>query len=166
LDLTVIIILLAGLAVSAIFCVVLQDLLKASIALAGLSAILSIIMFILKAPLAAVFELSVCAGLITVIFVSAVSMTRVKSKDEAAQMAKARRKRFALLPILLIALLCATLILLWPHINALIPYANAPIGRQTEQDIFWNRRQADLVGQIVIILAGVYGVLVFFKERD
>lgn len=165
-DLTVIIILLAGLVAAAICCVILRDLLKASIALAGLSAILSIIMFILKAPLAAVFELSVCAGLITVIFVSAVSMTRVRSKDEAAEMAKARRKRFALLPVMLIVLLCAALILIWPHISALIPYAGVPIGSQTEQNIFWNQRQADLIGQIVIILAGVFGVLIFFKERD
>lgn len=165
-NLTVIILLLAGLVVSATVCIMLRDLLKASIALAVVSGILSVIMFLMGAHLAAVFELSVCAGLITVIFVSAISMTRLRSKEEIIQMQKERRKRFALLPVILIVLLTAALFAIWPHLDALIPYTVSSVSQVTEQDFFWNKRQADLLGQIVIILAGVYGVLIFFKERD
>ncbi len=165
-NLTVMILLLVGLVVSATVCIILRDLLKASIAMAVVSAILSIIMFLLDAPLAAVFELSVCAGLITVIFISAISMTRLRTKEEISEMEKLRRKRFALLPILLIVLLTGALFAIWPHLDALIPYTAAPQGVGTEQDIFWNKRQVDLLGQVVIILAGVYGVLIFFKERE
>ncbi len=165
-NLTVMILLLAGLVVSAVVCIMLRDLLKASIALAFVSAILSVIMFLMNAPLAAVFELSVCAGLITVVFISAISMTRLRSKEEIAQMQKERRKRFALLPVILIVLLTAALFAIWPHLDALIPYTAAPMSAVTEQNFFWNKRQADLLGQIIIILAGVYGVLIFFKESD
>ena len=165
-NLTVMILLLAGLVVSAVVCIMLRDLLKASIALAFVSAILSVIMFLMNAPLAAVFELSVCAGLITVVFISAISMTRLRSKEEIAQMQKERRKRFALLPVILIVLLTAALFAIWPHLAALIPYTAAPMSAVTEQNFFWNKRQADLLGQIIIILAGVYGVLIFFKESD
>ncbi len=165
-NLTVIILMLAGLVVSALVCIMIRDLLKASIALAVVSAILSVIMFLLSAPLAAVFELSVCAGLITVVFISAISMTRIRSKEEVAQMEKERRKRFALLPVILIVLLAGALFAIWPHLDALIPFNNAPLSAVTEQNFFWNKRQVDLLGQIIIILAGVYGVLIFFKESD
>ena len=83
-------ILLAGLVLSASACVIMQNLLKASIMMAAVSGVLAVVMFALDAPLAAVFELSVCAGLITVVFISAVSMTRVYSKEEAARREKAR----------------------------------------------------------------------------
>jgi NADH-quinone oxidoreductase subunit J len=58
----------------------LRDLIKSAIALGIASALLAAIFFILDAPFAAVFELSVCAGLVTVLLLSAVSML----KDEEA----------------------------------------------------------------------------------
>ncbi len=163
-NLTVMILLLAGLVASALVCIMLRNLLKASIALAVVSAILSVIMFLLGAHLAAVFELSVCAGLITVVFISAISMTRVRTKEEIAEKEKARRRRFIPLPILLIVILAGALFAIWPHLNAMIPYAEAPQTTETVQEFFWNKRQVDLLGQIIIVLAGVYGVLIFFKE--
>ena len=164
-NLPVMMILLVGLVVSAAICVVLRNLLKAAIALAVTSAILSMVMFVFSAPIAAVFELSVCAGLITVIFISAISMTRVRSKEELAQKQKERRKRFALLPVILIVLGVLTFFLLWPHVDSFLPNAAASAGASV-QDVLWNKRQIDLLGQIIIILAGVFGVLVFFKESD
>ena len=59
----------------------LKDLIKASISLGVASAILASIFFLLDAPYAAVFELSVCAGLVTVLLLSAVNMT-VEKEDE------------------------------------------------------------------------------------
>ena len=35
-----------------------------------------------------------------------------------------------------------------------------------EATVFWGQRQADLLGQIVIVLAGAIGILIFFKEGD
>ena len=60
----------------------LKDLIKASISLGVASAILASIFFLLDAPYAAVFELSVCAGLVTVLLLSAVNMTVEKEDDK------------------------------------------------------------------------------------
>lgn len=62
--------------VSAVLAVRFNNLLFAAIALAALSAILAIVFYQLNSPYAAVFELSVCAGLITALFVSAITLTR------------------------------------------------------------------------------------------
>ena len=164
-NLPLMIILLVGLVASATICVLLRDLLKACIALAVVSAIEAVIMFIMGANLAAVFELSVCAGLITVIFVSAISMTKLRTREEIAELEKKRLKRFVFLPILLILLLTGAMILLWPRLDGLIPFVPPAADSLGEPDIFWNKRQSDLLGQIIIILAGVYGVLIFFRER-
>ncbi len=53
-----------------------KDLLQSAIMLGVSSAILSIAFFIANAPIAAAFELVVCAGLITVLFISTISLTK------------------------------------------------------------------------------------------
>lgn len=164
-NMAVMILLLVGLVGSAVVCAFLQNLLKSCIALSVVSGILAVIMFLLGANLAAVFELSVCSGLVTVVFISAVSMTRLHTKEEIAEKEKTRRKRFVFLPVLLIVLFSAALYILWPYLNAVIPYAGNA-AQVSEADVFWNKRQADLLGQIVIVLAGIFGVLIFFKERE
>lgn len=60
----------------AIMAVSFKDQLSAAISLAALSAALAIIFYRLNSPYAAVIELSVCAGLITALFVAAISLTR------------------------------------------------------------------------------------------
>ena len=164
-NLTVIILLLAGLIVSAVICAILSDLLKAAIALAFTSAILSVIMFVLGAPLAAVFELSVCAGLITVVFISACSMNRNRTKEEQAKQQRERNKRFIMLPAILFALTAVLAMVLRPYINDASPVLGATSSASV-QTALWSERQVDLLGQIVIILTGVYGVIVFFKEAE
>ena len=62
--------------VSAVLAVRFNNLLFAAISLAALSAILTIVFYRFNSPYAAIFELSVCAGLITALFVSAISLTR------------------------------------------------------------------------------------------
>ena len=57
-----------------IIAIELNNLVKASIALGIGSALLAIIFYILEAPFAAVFELSVCAGLVTILLLSAIGM--------------------------------------------------------------------------------------------
>ncbi|MDD5730401.1 MAG: hypothetical protein PHN57_04670, partial [Candidatus Omnitrophica bacterium] len=55
--------LLIAMVLAALWAVMATRLLRAAIALALTSVILTVIMFRLNSPLAAVFELSVCAGL-------------------------------------------------------------------------------------------------------
>ena len=58
-----------------------RDLIKSAIALGIASALLAGVFYALGAPFAAVFELSVCAGLVTVLLLSSVSMTEEKEVE-------------------------------------------------------------------------------------
>ncbi|NLV59099.1 MAG: hypothetical protein GXY67_10050 [Clostridiales bacterium] len=160
------IVMLAALVISAALVVMMRDLLKACIGLALVSGILAVVMYMLGAHLAAVFELSVCAGLITVIFVSTISMTKVLTKQEAEERERKRRKRFRYLPIALLLVLALCL-------SVLLPFLNGPLTRllpvldpeSAGKEMIWNLRQTDLLAQICIVLVGVYGVLIFFKKE-
>ena len=57
-----------------IIAIELKDLVKATIALGIGSALLASVVYILNAPYAAVFELSVAAGLVTILLLSAIGM--------------------------------------------------------------------------------------------
>lgn len=57
-----------------IIAIELKELVKATIALGIGSGLLATIFYILNAPYAAVFELSVAAGLVTILLLSAISM--------------------------------------------------------------------------------------------
>ncbi len=138
------------------------DLLRAAIALLFCSVGLTLLLFHLGAPLAAVFELSVCAGLITVLFINAISLNRVVSQEEHDARKKDHYRRFAWLPVVLLVVA----IVLWvnqAHWNAGILLAHVKESR-TVGEMLWNIRGLDLIGQIAIILVGVYGVVVLFKR--
>ena len=68
------------LVVAAVTCAIMtvrfNDILFAAIALAVLSTVIATMFFELDSAYAGVFELSVCAGLITALFVSVISLTR------------------------------------------------------------------------------------------
>lgn len=155
------IVLLTLLLLAGIWSVMTLDLLKSAIGLAVTSAILALLLFLLDAPLAGVFELSVCAGLITVVFISVISLTKPLTSAEARARDHSRVKRFIFLPILIVAVSWG-LYILRPHLDLPLP----PAGIETDvRQMLWNVRRLDLVGQILIILAGVFGVVILFKDR-
>lgn len=157
--------LLLGLIVaSALWAVLTPTLIRGAIALALTSALVTILMFGMDAPLAGVFELSVCAGLITVVFVSAISLTRPKGEAQTAERAEARRQAF--LPLLGVAF--AVGVLMWAGgyvLNAgqVAPAAGAPA--LSVREALWNVRRIDLLGQLLVIFVGVFGVVILFKEE-
>jgi len=67
--------------VLALLAIHLRDVLKGALALAVLSAILAAMFYRFGASYAAVFELSVCAGLITVLFVAVIALTEAREKE-------------------------------------------------------------------------------------
>lgn len=69
-------ILIAVAVICAIVTVRLREILFSAIALAVLSVVIAVMFFKLNSPYAGAFELSVCAGLITALFVSVISLTR------------------------------------------------------------------------------------------
>ena len=160
---TIDLLLLLALVLAALVTVTVPRVLSSALALAATSAVLTMLMFRLGAPLAGVFELSVCVGLITVVFVSTISLTRPLKGRESMERDRSRLRRFAALPVLLLAIAAS---LPARHFN--VQAAPPPLAAGPAADVrhvLWNERRFDLVGQILILLTGVYGVAVLFKEK-
>jgi len=153
--------LLGVLLVTVLWAVLANSLIRAAIGLAAVSAVLTIMMFQMGSPLAAVFELSVCAGLITVVFVSIISLTRPLTGTGPDPRIGARRARF--LPV--VGVMVVVGLLLWLKGYSLdVPLPPAGTG-ESVREALWNGRRLDLVGQVIVLLAGVFGVVLLFKER-
>ena len=155
------IILLFILVAASLWTVMTRSLLRSAIGLALTSVILTIIIFRLNSPLAAVFELSVCAGLISVLFISTISLTHPLTKQEIMQHMKDRLARFWYLPVIIIILgVILSLMQIKPVIK--LPAAESV---KDVREVIWNVRQVDLLGQMIVLLTGVFGVVILFKER-
>ena len=155
-------ILLSIMLVSSLWAIMARSLIRGAIGLAAASLVLTLIMFRLGSPLAAVFELSVCAGLITVVFISTISLTQPMSEHQKQAHGHSRIGRYLLLPVLLVvAAACLALFCKQPA-DLPITKAAAPTDVRT---VLWNLRQLDLLGQVVILLTGIYAVIVLFKRK-
>ncbi|MFW6155901.1 MAG: hydrogenase subunit MbhD domain-containing protein [Armatimonadota bacterium] len=66
----------------AVLAIHMRDLLKGTLALALMSAILAAMFYHFGAPWAAMFELSVCAGFITVLFLAVIALTEGREQNE------------------------------------------------------------------------------------
>ena len=159
---TINICLLIAMLAAALWTVMGRSLLKAAIGLATTSAIVSTLIFRLASPLAAVFELSVCTGLITVIFVTTISLTKPLTHKEIVGLSKDRLKRFWALPVIVAI---AGIGMFFLNIKNDIAAAAPPSIIQDVRYILWNMRQLDLFGQIIIIIIGALGVAILFEER-
>jgi len=148
---------------AALWTVMGRSLLKAAIGLAITSAVITILMFRLDSPLAAVFELSVCTGLITVVFVSTISLTKPLTHKEIIELSKDRIKRFWYLPVI-VAVVALALILIKVK-NDLVPAESAWELFKDVKSVLWNFRQLDMFGQIIVLIIGALGVSVLFEER-
>ena len=138
------------------------SILRAVMGLAATSVLLAILLFQMGAPLAAVFELSVCAGLITVVFVATISMTRPLTHEEEEKAAKVRAVRFY--PSFVVVTLVG--LALWGAryaLQAASPPAQALAG---VREVLWGARRLDLVGQLLIMFVGIFAVVVLFKRRE
>lgn len=155
-------VLLLAMTISALWAVMCRSLLKATIGLAVTSAIITVLMFRLGSPLAAVFELSVCTGLLTVVFVSTISLTKPLTHKETVELSKERHKRFGYLPIALIVTSIVLTLIKIKH-NIIVPPAADTI--MDVRQVMWNSRQLDMFGQIIVIIIGALGVVILFEER-
>jgi NADH-quinone oxidoreductase subunit J len=151
--------LLCGLVICSVLAVLAKDLLKSAIFLAGASIFLAMTFFEFGATYAGVFEISVVAGLITVLFISTISLT--KGEGEITERKWARR----LLPVLVIAFAAADFLVMRQFLGA---FPSLPATSETGDfgQVLWSRRTFDLVGQIAILLAGVFCVLALFRKRS
>ena len=141
------------------FSVLSRHLINAAIALAAVSAACGVLMYVLGAHTAAIFEISVCSGLVTVIFISAVSLSN------GDKQASAPEKRAHLLPIILIAI--GAVLMIAAGLSGFSLNVAGQVASSAHFDtVFWETRQADIFGQMVAIIAGASAIVVFFKESE
>ena len=153
------IILLAAMIAASAVAILAKDLLKSAIALAVSSLILGIIFFRMGAPYAGVFEISVVAGLITVLFMLTIALTK--------QGGDVRESKIVTLifPLFFVVFVLID-ILVMRGILARIPALEGAAEAGTFGEVLWKERSFDLVGQLAVILAGVFAVLALFRKRD
>ena len=155
---------LGAMLVFGFFSVLSRHLINAAIALAAVSAACGVLMYVLGAHTAAIFEVSVCSGLVTVIFISAVSLSNGDKQVEAQDVAApARKKRF--LPAILIG--AGAVLMIVAGLSGFSfgePVASA--SGASFQEVFWETCQADIFGQMVALIAGAAAIVVFFKESE
>lgn len=150
--------------ITGVLAVMLHSLTKSAIALAAASAALGIIMYELGSLWSALFEISVCSGLVTVILVSAISLSNADKKE--LEKIYENKKRMAFLPAVLII---SGVVLVFAAVASVFTLPEiAPVAEAVDdfREILWNYRQADVWGQIIVVITGAIAVVVLFKERD
>jgi NADH-quinone oxidoreductase subunit J len=143
-----------------VLAVMTSGLLRAALGLAVVSALLSVIMYRLNSPIAAVYELSVCAGLIPVIFITVISLTKPLKRDEAKKQYVEKFNRFWPLPVIILVA-SALLAIFVPRLELkqFMPEYGPDV-----KEMVWSIRQMDLIGQIAVLLVGAYAILILYKE--
>jgi NADH:ubiquinone oxidoreductase subunit 6 (subunit J) len=141
--------LMVGLVICAILAVRAQRLLTAAIWLASASILVSSSLYLLGARELAVIELSVGAGLVTVLFVYAITI----ASDEAAV------EQRSVLPRPLAGGLAVSAVLLLSWLALPLPGQPATTAQATFRQMLWQQRGADVLLQIVLLFIGAVGVL-------
>jgi NADH:ubiquinone oxidoreductase subunit 6 (subunit J) len=153
------ILLLSGLVLFSVLAILSKDLIKSAISLAVASLLLGIIFFRMSAPYAGVFEISVVAGLITVLFMLTIALTKAEGDVRESRVVKLAFPLFFVIFILIDVLVMKSLL-------QKIPALPETVEKGTFGDVLWKQRTFDLVGQLAVILAGVFSVLALFRKRD
>jgi len=139
-----------------------HSMLRSAIYLALASATLSVILYMLGAVWAAVIEVSACSGLVTVIFISSISLSKMGKED--VQKLFATKKQMGLLPVLLVFVGIALVILAVSHGFTLPSVAQE--AADTFRTVFWDTRQLDILGQIAAVLVGGIAVSVLLRKDE
>lgn len=142
----------------AVFCayraIVAKRILSATIYLACISALVSAVLYLMGAAQVAVMELSVGAGLVTVLLVYAVSVVGDDAWDPASVIPK---------PLAFGVVGMLTIILGWMAFPAI--QKTLDLGPIDLVGALWQDRVLDVWIQIVLIFSGVMGVLGLLSEQ-
>lgn len=154
---------LAAILVCVVAAVAVRSTFKSAVALAVASALLGVVMYLLGSTWAALFEISVCSGFVTVIFISAVTMTS-RSREEQDEIYE-QEKHAKILPVLMIVtgiVIIAVMILS----KFRLPYpAAAPVRNNFAKEL-WTEHKDLLLALLTALLAGTFAVVVLFKEEE
>ncbi|HTW91189.1 MAG TPA: NADH-quinone oxidoreductase subunit J [bacterium] len=154
-------VLLAGIVLFALLAVFLKDLLRSAICLAVASIFLSIVFFQLGAPYAAVFELSVGAGLVMVLLASAIGLTRRTPPENEEQ----GRSPALILPLIALLVLAVIDIVAFTAMGSRLIATPAEGQAAGFAETLWRVRWVDILAQLGIILVGVFAILALFRKE-
>jgi len=142
----------------AVFCayraIVAKRILSATIYLACISALVSVVIYLLGATQVAVMELSVGAGLVTVLLVYALSVVGDDALDPASVIPKPLAFGVVGLVVVLLGLMA------YPALQT-----NLDKGSASLANVLWQNRVLDVWIQIALIFSGVLGVLGLLSEQ-
>jgi uncharacterized MnhB-related membrane protein len=145
--------LVLGAVICGVLAICATRLLAASLWLAGLSALLSVLFYLMSAPRVAAIELSVGAGLVTVLFVFAIGIAGEATVNQKALVPQPLAWGLGLLVFLLLSWFILPLI-----------GAQAPVSEPSLATLLWEGRTLDVWVQVVLIFAGVLGILGLLTE--
>jgi uncharacterized MnhB-related membrane protein len=141
----------------AVMCAVLAiratRLLAASLWLAGLSALLSVLFYLMGAPRVAAIELSVGTGLVTVLLVFAIGIAGEETVSQKALVPQPLAWGLGLLVFLSLSWFILPLM-----------ETQAPVSEPSLATLLWEGRTLDVWVQVVLVFAGVLGVLGLLAE--
>jgi uncharacterized MnhB-related membrane protein len=146
--------LMIGIIFCAVLAVTAKRLLASAIWLAGVSALSATLFYLLDAREVAVIELSVGVGLVTVLFVFAISIAGDESMDAKSIVPQVLAWILALVAVVLLGWMAL------PEIHSA-----EKIMELSSTDILWQQRGLDLLVQVALIFAGVLSVLGLLSER-
>lgn len=139
-----------GILVCAILAISSKRLLICAIWLALTSALVALMIYLLGAPQVAVIELSVGAGLVTVLFVFAINIAGEEVIGVKSVLPK---------PLVWASVLLAIGLIVFFILRS-VGFINFPVAAdQTPASILWEDRYLDILLQVVLIFAGVLSVI-------
>ena len=124
-------------------------LLVSALWLAGTSALVALMIYLLGAPQVAVIELSVGAGLVTILFVFAINIAGEENEIPRSLIPK---------PLAWIMVLLSLALLAWFTIPRLLPTIPASAEIPFTQ-LLWQDRGLDMLLQVALIFTGILGVV-------
>ena len=148
-----------------VFCIMAamnDSILQSAIFLALASAVLGIIMYTMGATWAAVIEVSACSGLVTVIFISAISLSKLPK--ESVHEFYDHKTQMKYLPVILIVAGIIVISLAMAK-DFTLPSLAANAAEDFRR-IFWDTRQLDILGQIITILVGGIAVSILLRDDE
>ena len=143
----------AGAVICAVLAIYSKRLLASALWLAGASALVALILYTLGAHEVAVIELSVGAGLVTVLFVFAISIAGEEAMDARAVLPR---------PLAWTLVIVSSILLGWMILPSIS--VGSPIVETSFAMMLWQDRGPDVLAQIALIFAGVLGVLGLLAE--
>lgn len=147
------VLLMATAIIAAIQAIRAKKIINSALWLASVSALLSFLFYLLCAYHIAVIELSVGAGLVTILFVFAISVAGEEAMDASPLLPRSLAWGLVILAILLI---CCLILPSYP----IASFSSEP----SFATVLWKQRGLDVLVQVVLIFSGALGLLGLLAE--